>query len=71
MLLLVVTYKLTDVSEVLTDSTIMIKLIALTMNAVSTSETSANFYETIRCNMLEDNSLRTRRRKNPKSLKIN
>jgi hypothetical protein len=33
------------------------RLIALMMEAVSTSETSANFYETIRCNIPEGRHL--------------
>jgi hypothetical protein len=37
------------------------------MKAVSTSETSVNFYQTARRNMPEDNHLHTRRRENLKS----
>jgi hypothetical protein len=37
------------------------------MEAASTSETSANFYQTVRRNNPEDSHLHTRRRKNPKS----
>jgi hypothetical protein len=42
-------------------------MIALTMEAVSISETSVNFYQTIRRNNLEDSRLHTRRRKNLKN----
>jgi hypothetical protein len=42
-------------------------LFALMMQAVSTSETSANFYQTTRRNILEDSHLHTRRRENLKS----
>jgi hypothetical protein len=42
-------------------------MIALTMEAVSTSETSANFYQTARRNIPEDSYLHTRRRENLKS----
>jgi hypothetical protein len=37
---------------------------ALMMEAVSNSETSASFYETSRCNVLQDSPLHTRRREN-------
>jgi hypothetical protein len=40
---------------------------ALIMKAVSTSETSANFYHTTRRNNPEDGHLHTRRRENLKS----
>jgi hypothetical protein len=42
-------------------------LIALMMEAVSTSETPVNFYETTRRNIPEDNHLHTRHRENLKS----
>jgi hypothetical protein len=42
-------------------------LIALMMEAASTSETSANFYQTTRRNIPEDSYLHTRRRENLKS----
>jgi hypothetical protein len=45
------------------------RLIALMMEAVSTSETSVNFYETTRCNIPEDRHLRSSRRQNLKSEK--
>jgi hypothetical protein len=51
--------KFTDVSDVLAAS-----IIALMMEATSTSETSENFYQT-RCNKPEDSQLYTRRRENP------
>jgi hypothetical protein len=44
---LVVSYKLTDVSEVLT-AAIIRAMSVLMMEAVSTSETKVNFYETTR-----------------------
>jgi hypothetical protein len=37
------------------------------MEALITSETPVNFYETIRCNNPEDSQLHTRRRENLKS----
>jgi hypothetical protein len=37
------------------------------MEAVSTSETPVNVYETTRCNIPEDSRLHTRRCENPKS----
>jgi hypothetical protein len=46
----VVWYKMTDVSELLTASVLMMK-------TVSTSETSVNIYQTTRCNMPEDSHL--------------
>jgi hypothetical protein len=49
MLRCVVWYKFTDVSEMIT--------ISLMTEAVSTSETSVNFYETTRRNITEDNHL--------------
>jgi hypothetical protein len=55
---------LTDVSEVLIAS-----VIALMMEAVSTSQTSANFYQTTRRNIPEDSHLHIRRRKKLKSHK--
>jgi hypothetical protein len=42
-------------------------VIALMMKAASTSEMSANFYQTTRRNILEDSHLHTRRRENLKS----
>jgi hypothetical protein len=50
----VVLSKFTDVSEVLFAYN---KLIALMMEAESTSETSVNFYQTTRRNIPEDNHL--------------
>jgi hypothetical protein len=47
---------LTDVSDVLTTSIIR-AIIALMMEAVSTSEMSVNFYETTRRNIPEDGHL--------------
>jgi hypothetical protein len=60
---------LTDVSELLTAFNIMamMALIALIMEAVNTSETSVNFYETTRRSIPEDYHLHTRRRENLKS----
>jgi hypothetical protein len=49
-----VSQKLTDVSEVFTAYYI---IIALMMEAVSTSETSVNFYETSRRNIPEDSHI--------------
>jgi hypothetical protein len=43
--------------------------IALMMEAVSTSETSVNFYQTTQRNIPEDSHLHTRHRKNLKSKK--
>jgi hypothetical protein len=57
--------KLTDVSEVLTASSI-----SLMMEAVSISETLVNFYETTLRNIPEDSYLDTRRRENLKSHKV-
>jgi hypothetical protein len=54
---------LTDVPEVLTTSIV----IALMMEAVSTSKTSVNFYETTWRKMPEESHLHTRRRENLKS----
>jgi hypothetical protein len=51
MLRCVVSWKLTDVSEVLTAS------ISPDMEAVSTFETSVNFYKTARRNIPEDSHL--------------
>jgi hypothetical protein len=45
----------------------MIPLIALMIEAVSTSETSVNFYETSRSSILEGCHLHTRSRENFKS----
>jgi hypothetical protein len=45
-------------------------IIALMMETVSTSETSVNFYETIRRNIPEDSHLHTRRRENLKSYNV-
>jgi hypothetical protein len=56
MLLCVFTWKLADVSEVLTAS-----IIALMMEAVSTCEASVIFYETILRNIPEVSHLHTRR----------
>jgi hypothetical protein len=42
-------------------------LIAPMMDAISTSETSVNFYEISHSNIPEDSDLHTRRRDNPKS----
>jgi hypothetical protein len=42
-------------------------LIAMMVEAVSTSEMSVNFYDTTRRNIPEDNQLHTRRRENLKS----
>jgi hypothetical protein len=42
-------------------------LIALMMEAASTSETSVKFYQTARCNIPKDSHLHTRRRENLKS----
>jgi hypothetical protein len=44
----------------------IIRLIALMMEAASTSETSVNFYQTIRRNNPEDGHLHSRRRENLK-----
>jgi hypothetical protein len=57
-------YKLADVAEVLT--AFIMRVIALTKEAKSTSETSVNFYQTTRRNLPEGNHLDTRRRKNLK-----
>jgi hypothetical protein len=46
-----------------------VSIIALTMEAVRTSETSVNVYQTSRRNMPEDSHLRAHRRKNLKSHK--
>jgi hypothetical protein len=58
----VVWKKFTDVSEMLVAS-----IIRKMMEATSTSETSVNFYQTIRRNIPEDSHLHTRRRENLKS----
>jgi hypothetical protein len=57
----VVWYILTVVSEVLTTS------IITAMEAVSSSETSVNIYQTTRRNIPEDSHLHARRRENLKS----
>jgi hypothetical protein len=44
--------------------------IVLMMEAVSTSETSVNFYQTTRCNNPEDSDLLARRRENLKSHRV-
>jgi hypothetical protein len=62
----VVWYKLADVSEMLT-AFIISTMITLMMEAVHTSETSVNFYQTTRRNMPEDRYLHTRRYENWKS----
>jgi hypothetical protein len=72
MLRRVVWWKFTDISEVLSASifraiSIIRALIALQMEAVSTSETSVNFYQTTRRNIPEDSHLHTRRCENLKS----
>jgi hypothetical protein len=54
-------WKLTEVSEVLTA-----RAVALMMEAVSISVTSANFYQSTRRNIPEDGHLRTRRHQNLK-----
>jgi hypothetical protein len=67
MLLCVVWQNFTDISEVLTSCIIIAMrpthrlddggskhLIVLMMDAVKTSETSVNFYQTTRCNIPED-----------------
>jgi hypothetical protein len=56
--------KLTDVSEVLTASIVLI------MKAVSISEASVDFYQTIRRNIPENGHFHTRRRENPKSHQV-
>jgi hypothetical protein len=58
-------WKFTDVSEVLAVSIIR-ALIALMMEAASTSETSVDFFHTTRRNDPEDSHLHTRRRENLK-----
>jgi hypothetical protein len=59
---------LIDVSQVL--AAFIIRAIALMMKAVSTSETSVNFYQATRRNNPEDSHLHTRRRENLKSHKL-
>jgi hypothetical protein len=62
MLRRVVWWKLTDVSEMLTASIVTWTIIAETMEAVSTSETSVNFYQTTRRSIIpEDIHLHVRR----------
>jgi hypothetical protein len=46
---------------------VIIRAIALMMDAASTSETSVNFYQTTQRNIPEDSHLYTRRRENLKS----
>jgi hypothetical protein len=58
---------LTDVSVVLTASIIRVINIALMMEAVSTSETLVNLYQTTRRNIPEDSNLHNRRGENLKS----
>jgi hypothetical protein len=66
MLRRVIWYKLTEVSGLLSASTI-----ALMLKPASTSEASVIFYQTTRRNNREDSHLHTRRRENLKShLKI-
>jgi hypothetical protein len=55
----------TDVSEVIATS--IIRGITLMMEALSTSETSVNLYETTRRNIQENRHLHTRHRENLKS----
>jgi hypothetical protein len=55
---------LTDVLEF---HTAFIIILALTMEAESTSETLISFYQTTRRNIPEDSHLHTRRRENLKS----
>jgi hypothetical protein len=69
MLCRVVRQKLTNVSDVLTDSIILV--IALMMVAVSISETSVNFYQTTRHNIPRGSHLQTRQRDNLKSNFLN
>jgi hypothetical protein len=59
----VVSWKLTDVSEMRTDPIIR----TMTIETVSTSETSINFYETTQRNIREGCHLHTRLRENLKS----
>jgi hypothetical protein len=66
MLRRVVSQKLADVSEVLIASIIR-AIIAVVMEAVSTSEASASFHETARRNIPEDIHLHTSRCENLKS----
>jgi hypothetical protein len=68
-LLLAVSLKLTDVSEVLTASIniALISLVALMMESVSTFETSINLYETARHNIPDNSHLHILRRENLKS----
>jgi hypothetical protein len=56
MLRLLVWYKLTDVSDAFSAS---IVTIAVTLEAVNTSETSVNFYQNTRRNIPEDGHLLT------------
>jgi hypothetical protein len=59
----VIWWKLTDLSEVLTATII---LITLMMEAVSTSETLVNFYQTTERNIPEDSHLHTSHHENLK-----
>jgi hypothetical protein len=65
LLSLVVWQKFTDVSEMLA-----VSIIALMMEAASTSETSVNFYQTTRRINPEDSPLHIRRHENLKSHKL-
>jgi hypothetical protein len=71
MLRRVVWWKLTEVSEMLYASIIraiiVLPMIALMMEAGSTSETSINFHQTTRRNIPEDSHLHIRRVDNLKS----
>jgi hypothetical protein len=58
-------YKFTDILEVFAAS-----IIALMMEAASTSETSVNFYQTTWCNIRKDSHLHTRRSENLKSHQV-
>jgi hypothetical protein len=51
----------------MTGDMVAMREIALMMEAVGTSETSANFYQTTQRNIPEDGNLHTRRRENLKS----
>jgi hypothetical protein len=63
----VVWQKFTDVSLVLAAYIIVVVMVALMMEAVGTSETSVNFYETTWSNISQGSQLHTRRRENLKS----
>jgi hypothetical protein len=62
----IVWQQFTDVSDILAASII----IALMIEAASTSEMSVNFYHTIQCYNPEDSHLHTRRHKNFKSYSV-